>query len=163
MTPSSLDALRKLVELAAKATPGPWKFRYEGSGDYEVFAMPEDESIGTAWSKDAHFLGLGPASDGNMDNATFICAARNAIPALSAALAEMKREPTRTEFNAWHPMETAPKDGSWVILYWDGEVTPGFYLDNSKTVYPWEGWSRGSLQVMLKGVPQNWMPFPTYP
>lgn len=90
-------------------------------------------------------------------------AALNAIPALERILASQGAAITQTAFNTWHPMETAPKDGRWVILYWAHEVTPGFYLDNSKTVYPWEGWSRGSGQVMLKGVPTSWMPFPTYP
>lgn len=68
-----------------------------------------------------------------------------------------------SKFNEWQPMETSPKDGRELILYWDGEVTHGFWLDNMKTVVPYEGWSRGSMKLMKLGKPTAWMPFPTYP
>lgn len=58
-------------------TKTPWKYEYEGSGDYAIFGS-DNTDIGTAWSKDAHFLGLGGKAEENLANAEFIIQACNA-------------------------------------------------------------------------------------
>lgn len=63
----------------------------------------------------------------------------------------------------WQPIETAPKDGKRVLLYWGGEVISGFYLDNSKTAVPWEGWSTGSGVPAKLGKPTHWHPYAAAP
>lgn len=64
----------------------------------------------------------------------------------------------------WQPIETAPKDGRSAILLWgDGQVLPGSYLDNSGSARPWAGWRPPSGAFWPKGQPTHWMPLPTPP
>jgi hypothetical protein len=60
----------------------------------------------------------------------------------------------------WQPIETAPKDGTRVILSWGGKSINGFYLDNSRTATPWAGWRVESMVVEPPGKPTHWQPFP---
>lgn len=63
----------------------------------------------------------------------------------------------------WLPIESAPKDGARVILAWGGKAINGFYLDNSKSSHPWEGWRVESMIVCPPGKPTLWQPFPQLP
>ncbi len=66
----------------------------------------------------------------------------------------------------WQDIESAPKDGSTVILYWPGYgngVTVGFYLDNSMKGIPWKGWRVFSGQIARHGQPTLWQPLPSAP
>jgi hypothetical protein len=55
---------------------------------------------------------------------------------------------------AWQPIETAPRDGRWVITF-DGEtVSPNYYLGSEI-----EHWAKTPLLVN----PTHWMPIPTAP
>lgn len=65
-----------------KFSPGPWRYAYEGSGDYCVYHG--NEEIGTCWSKDSHFMGLGPKAFENEANAKLISAAPEMYEALAA-------------------------------------------------------------------------------
>lgn len=60
----------------------------------------------------------------------------------------------------WQPIETAPKDGTRVILSWGGKSINGFYLDNSRTSTPWAGWRVESMVAQPAGRPTHWQPFP---
>jgi hypothetical protein len=60
----------------------------------------------------------------------------SAAPAASAAPAD-----------GWMPIDSAPKDGSRVILWWGGKSINGFYLDNSATKTPWAGWRVESMVI----------------
>lgn len=60
----------------------------------------------------------------------------------------------------WQPIETAPKDGTRIILHWSDKVVPGFYLDNSKSLAPWAGFRTMSGEATPTGKPTHWMPFP---
>lgn len=60
----------------------------------------------------------------------------------------------------WQPIETAPKDGTRVILDWGHKARVGYYLDNSKTSRPWQGWKVPSMEEWPAGQPVAWMPFP---
>lgn len=44
----------------------------------------------------------------------------------------------------WQPTETAPRDGTRVILAFGEIVVVGHWLDNSKTSHPWQGWLTSS-------------------
>lgn len=59
----------------------------------------------------------------------------------------------------WQPIETAPRDGTRVLLSWDG-TRVGYYLNNSTSSRPWEGWQVPSLEPWPKGQPIAWMPMP---
>jgi hypothetical protein len=55
---------------------------------------------------------------------------------------------------AWQPIETAPRDGRWVITF-DGEtVSPNYYLGSEI-----EHWAKTPLLVN----PTHWMPIPAAP
>jgi hypothetical protein len=60
----------------------------------------------------------------------------------------------------WQPIETAPKDGTRVILEWGGLARVGYYLDNSATQRPWQGWKVPSMEEWPSGQPTRWLPFP---
>lgn len=63
----------------------------------------------------------------------------------------------------WQPIESAPKDGTRIILAWGGAAVTGSYLDNGHTAYPWKGWRVPSLELTPPGAPVAWMPFPVVP
>ncbi len=59
----------------------------------------------------------------------------------------------------WQPIETAPKNGEWVILHYDVEHIPSFAF-----------WSKHEKRWMLQAgvviqnfIPTNWMPLPDPP
>jgi hypothetical protein len=60
----------------------------------------------------------------------------------------------------WQSIETAPKDGTRVILSWAGKSINGFYLDNRSSSAPWAGWRVESLVPCPAGKPTHWQPFP---
>lgn len=72
----------------------------------------------------------------------------------------------------WQPIETAPKDGSLILLYrpdaydW-GKVTPGKWeaQQYSKKPQPyWDIWLKiGSTRESRAWVPTHWMPLPEPP
>lgn len=65
-----------------------------------------------------------------------------------------------SEDHDWLPIETAPKDGTRVILSWGGKSINGFYLDNRSTSAPWAGWRVESMVPCPAGKPTHWQPFP---
>ena len=72
---------------------------------------------------------------------------------------------------AWQSIETAPKDGTRVLMWWEGasgydnlgwHMT--YWLDNSKTENPWSGWRIQSNVATHAGAkPTYWMPLPAAP
>ena len=65
--------------------------------------------------------------------------------------------------DGWMPIESAPKDGTRIILAWGGASVVGFYLDNSKTNHPWQGWKVPSMEPMPRGLVTHWRPLPSPP
>lgn len=64
----------------------------------------------------------------------------------------------------WQPIETAPKDGTRIILWWGDLSVFGWWLDNTNTRTPWAGWRAPSLVTVPYGCkPTHWMPMPTGP
>jgi hypothetical protein len=59
----------------------------------------------------------------------------------------------------WQRIETAPKDGTKVLL-WDGMITTGEWCENP---HPWNDgkwWIEGG---QITGNPTHWMPLPEKP
>lgn len=65
-------------------------------------------------------------------------------------------------YGTWYDIESAPRDGTRVILAWDG-VRVGYFIDNSETSVPWAGWKVPSMEKYPMGVPTHWMPLPQPP
>jgi hypothetical protein len=79
---------------------------------------------------------------------------REDIDLLDAANAKRQR-------SYWRPIETAPKDGTKIILWWNGTVLEGYWLDNSKTIAPWSGWKYCDQRFPWPRVgPTMWHPMP---
>ena len=108
-----------------------------------------------AWLREqVTVLALNPHSDMRIGEAYDEAANR-----LQAIIARHYSAPAE----GWQPIETGPKGGIKVQLFWDGKVTLGFYLDNSKSEYPWKGWRQLSGEVMLPGKPTLWQPLAAAP
>lgn len=104
------------------------------------------DACGMKWADDQG--GFVPYTD-----AAAVAEAREALAAHAASIAA---PPAQGE---WQPIETAPKDGTRVLLSWDG-TRVGYYLDNSASSRPWEGWKVPSLEPWPKDQPIAWMPMP---
>lgn len=63
---------------------------------------------------------------------------------------------------AWRPIETAPKDGTRVLIAWGDTVVIGHWLDNSHTSLPWAGWRHEGMYA-ARGRPRAWRPLPPLP
>lgn len=72
----------------------------------------------------------------------------------------------------WQPIETAPKDGTWIISWNGDEVAPASWGDNSEYQRGEVGWCYGSPWYggtlydginIMKTQPTHWMPLPDAP
>lgn len=82
--------------------------------------------------------------------------AHRLAPIVARALLSIREE------MEWRPIETAPKDGTRIILSWGGYSVVGFYLDNSAARYmPWQGWRVPSMEPLPRGAPTHWQPLPS--
>lgn len=66
----------------------------------------------------------------------------------------------------WQGIESAPRDGTRIILGWTDERTSfvGFWLDNSHSAWPWQGWRGCSNEVFpAKKQPTHWQSMPPPP
>ena len=63
---------------------------------------------------------------------------------------------------AWQPIETAPKDGSRVLLWWDGAAREGWCAGAGKSRDGGDWWRSHSLTVCA-GRPTQWMSLPPAP
>ncbi len=68
------------------------------------------------------------------------------------------------ERRQWRPIAEAPRDGTWVLLWWGDRVVEGHWLDNSHTQFPWAGWKLRSMVVHNPSYkPTHWRPLPPPP
>lgn len=65
--------------------------------------------------------------------------------------------------DAWMPIDSAPKDGQRLILWWGGKPVLAGWLDNSQCKHPWAGWQTPSLTPRPQGEPTHYMPLPPAP
>ena len=61
--------------------------------------------------------------------------------------------------DAWQPIETAPKDGTWVLLYHFHARISDWYWDGDKWNSDVLEWSDDQAEL----APTHWMPLPTPP
>ena len=61
----------------------------------------------------------------------------------------------------WQPIETAPKDGSWIMVYWDTMPLSWFPF----VVFWDEGWQQvnGDMRDLGGVFPTHWMLIPEPP
>lgn len=79
---------------------------------------------------------------------------------ITAEVAMQRILDAASEDHDWQPLDTAPKDGTRVILSWGGKAINGFFLDNSRCSTPWAGWRVESMVAQPAGQPTHWQPFP---
>jgi hypothetical protein len=62
----------------------------------------------------------------------------------------------------WQPIETAPKDGSRIILWWNGRAVEGYWFNNSTHMSQRSGWTFCDQCIAwLEAVnPTMWQPMP---
>lgn len=83
---------------------------------------------------------------------------------LLQAAADLAATVAAVQGQQWLPIESAPKDGTHILAWWEGAVHTIWWLDNTHTRTPWAGWKVPSLQVMPVGSkPSHWMPLPAAP
>lgn len=65
----------------------------------------------------------------------------------------------------WHPIETAPKDGRYVIVWpptWNGVTSCAYWHANKQSKNPKPFWYRvdahGSVNTSRDNQPTHWMP-----
>lgn len=70
----------------------------------------------------------------------------------------------------WQPIDTAPKDGTQVLLYERGRIDLGRYskirrFDHDRVTLEFEGWSVSGVVSVLRHepAPTHWMPLPPCP
>lgn len=125
----------------------------------ERAAEEAEREIEDAWAQ-----GVGRA-DG--DNATLKQAltTANLCLAVAAAIRALIHEAPSRE--GWQPIETAPRDGSEIILHDRGTVGTGFYSEAPEARRAEAGWfwedDRGNLLIAKNADPTHWMPLPSPP
>ena len=106
--------------------------------DVEGLKREVDEALSEFWGTDALY-------------ATNKASVHKAIDHLAA----------RGFFGVWQPIETAPKDGTWIMVYW-----PTMGIGQYPFVVFWdEGWqpARYSDRDYGEAFPTHWMPLPAAP
>lgn len=159
MNTDNRETLKALVELAKKATPGPWT--KIGSAKRTLFTTAQGQQQD---APDKAFLPveivtcLRHAEQAHAD-CDFIAAARNAIPALEALLQDKHMQIPESQ---WRTIESAPQDGRRILLAWpDGEVREAWW--HSTTNPPCALWRTDSGRPVKTEYPKSWMPLPAPP
>jgi len=62
------------------------------------------------------------------------------------------------QYNGWQPIETAPKDGTFILVAVPGEVAIHIML-----VWWLDGWCLDMTNTPIVGNPTHWMPLPEPP
>jgi hypothetical protein len=121
----------------------------------------EDKFIERKWRQEAEAkLRLNQAASKMLgDDVLEVMDADEATIASLQAELDAAREELRQKGDGWQDISTAPRDGTRVLLAWDG-TRVGYYLDNSKTSHPWEGWKVPSMEKWPPGKPTHWQPLP---
>lgn len=63
----------------------------------------------------------------------------------------------------WQPIETAPKDGTWVLLYQGEHVFQGYWFNIIEGHERWADHSASGCGGYVEAMPTHWMPLPPAP
>lgn len=158
MTPTLSTEAAKLLALNEKRTPGEWVVGEEedrqnylpihakkhGAFAEVVVQMADDEK---------------PFAEG-IANAAFIAAAPRMAACIRSLLAALRE----AESPKWLPIETAPKDGTEILIAWDQVVVPAYYcgLPGEDCWYEYgKGPADGKDEFGIAS-PTHWMPYPRH-
>ena len=70
--------------------------------------------------------------------------------------------PDSSDSNGWRPIETAPKDGTTIILANGERAGIGFWREFTQSGYPWRNWFFNMLNSQPYA-PTHWQPLPPPP
>lgn len=132
-----------LDEFEKLATPGPMEASPERGSFGQIDAPPGFRMV-------SHFAIPERSYEGTVHDLKFYAEARNQTRALLVAHAQALLKLAERE---WQPISTAPKDGSWVLLFSPEDVVPrvGRWCDLSKE------W------LFTHDKPTFWQPLPAPP
>jgi hypothetical protein len=142
------DLVTRLIELREKATPGPWT--YDGCS----LTNWHDHTFEMEWIVNGHELHDGTPINENKDaDGKLICELVNNLDTIIAAL-----QPSGEM--GWQPIETAPKDGTNVLVGHERAVFSGWWSESAG------GWVDGSTDMyedLIVYHPTHWQPLPPLP
>lgn len=156
---TDIKRIEELKRLAEKATPGPWAYEFTGekSNDWCVGQVvgPDDElKHGEFVEGDVVVELVAMAQDGRLADARFIAAANpETVLWLIAQIPQ------------WMPIESAPKDGSYLMLVDCDLVTIGTWTkSDALRDEAWIGFDcMSNIDKVVILSPTHWMPLPTPP
>jgi len=151
----SIEAIRAALE--AGPTGGLWHPVQVGDRPTK-FAVANDEGISllTLVEEEGHdFAAVYEDADASFIAACNPSAIRELLDRLDAAEKAVQ----------WRPIETAPKDGTRLLLWWGSEVHIGRCVGAGMSRDGGDWWRSESHQVfkVAGGRPTHWMPLPAAP
>ncbi len=159
---------KELIARLRDATEGPRMLMGEAADMLEADAVPPGYGWLTACDEEmiCYHLGVANLSD-NYESAKRklralidLNVAIATDPAVNGGMSLQPAVPQ--EPVAWQPIETAPKDGSRVLLWWDGAAREGWCAGAGKSRDGGDWWRSHSLTVCA-GRPTQWMSLPPAP
>lgn len=102
-----------------------------------------------------------------VDGSDYINSPQCAKARLSAIRSETQDAPLA--INGWFPIESAPKDGTRIFLYWASQDSDGTFLRDTRVIgwYSDAGWHIEDHMfpnvIRHKKIPTHWMPLPGRP
>lgn len=133
---NNAELIAKTQALDTAATQGPWETHNAAS--MRICSPDASTEKGCRLVAEAEILGNTRVQA--TANAEFIAEARTLLPQLAAALAQADAALAAR----WQPMETAPKDGSWFLVWQSGSRYPAV----ARWFATWADWTlAGSADV----------------
>lgn len=88
---------------------------------------------------------------------------KDAISAALLSAPESVRLELAAKLNPWRPIETAPKDGTWILVPYPHFLRDDTFDGFEIMIVKWKGvgWDTGAW--MLHRDPQHWLPLPAPP
>lgn len=146
--------LGDVLRLLEKATPGPWTVGRFGSV-HRPKVEGSESSVGSAIVVGGSKSGM---YDGYKENCEAIAAAVNFLRTHSAEIAGALRDAER-----WRPIETAPRDGTKVLLYHHGYKSAFYRRDHEPRVWV-DVFREGNwYNTAPSAQPTHWRPLPAPP